>query len=224
MIGGSVAVVLLLGVVPGSYQHGYLQFPAQRGSLWREGFATPVNYNDNALFCGGRQAFADAGGKCGVCGDPYDGEREHEAGGKYALGIIAASFPAGTQVIKATVHLTTHHKGFFEFRLCPHNDPDTPVSQECLDKHLLRVKGASPESQYTRYYPDKGDGVYRVLLEVPPGMVCRQCVLNWRYKTGNSWGTEKNGRGCLGCGMQEEFRNCADISIGYDDITPGTVP
>ena len=36
------------------------------------------------------------GGKCGVCGDPWDGVREHEAGGKYANGLIAANY---TQVI-----------------------------------------------------------------------------------------------------------------------------
>ena len=40
---------------------------------------------------------------------------------------------------------------------------------------------------------------------------------------GNSWGTEENGRSCLGCGLQEEFRNCADISIGYDNVDAGTV-
>lgn len=33
---------------------------------------------------------------------------------------------------------------------------------------------------------------------------------------GNSWGTDPDGRSCLGCGLQEEFRNCADIRIEGD--------
>ena len=42
------------------------------------------------------------GGKCGVCGDPYDGKRENEAGGKYATGTIVATYRAG-DVIAVTV-------------------------------------------------------------------------------------------------------------------------
>lgn len=35
--------------------HGYLDWPPQRSSLWRHGFNSPKNYNDNSLYCGGRQ-------------------------------------------------------------------------------------------------------------------------------------------------------------------------
>ena len=45
------------------------------------------------------------GGKCGVCGDPYDGKRENEAGGKYATGTIVATYRAG-DVIAVTVEIT----------------------------------------------------------------------------------------------------------------------
>ena len=34
---------------------------------------------------------------------------------------------------------------------------------------------------------------------------------------GNSWGRDLDGTECIGCGVQEEFRNCADISIGSGD-------
>ena len=44
-----------------------------------------VNY---ALF----QRQQSLGGKCGVCGDPWDGARENEAGGRYATGIIVRNF------------------------------------------------------------------------------------------------------------------------------------
>lgn len=41
------------------------------------------------------------------------------------------------------------------------------------------------------------------------------CVL------GNSWGVDRRGRGCMGCGNQEEFWNCADIQIGSHHSTSG---
>ena len=46
--------------------------------------------------------------------------------------------------------------------------------------------------------------------------------ISFLFITGNSWGTgtgpyEGKKGSCLGCGMQEEFRNCADISIGYPE-------
>ena len=33
---------------------------------------------------------------------------------------------------------------------------------------------------------------------------------------GNSWGTDPDGTGCLGCGKQEQYYNCADIAITGD--------
>lgn len=42
---------------------------------------------------------------------------------------------------------------------------------------------------------------------------CHRCVLQWRYVAGNNWGQCKNGTEAVGCGPQEEFRACADISI-----------
>lgn len=59
-------------------------------------------------------------------------------------------------------------------------------------------------------------------------MTCKQCVLRWRYVAGNNWGHCENGTGMVGCGPQEEFRSCADITIteedGSADDTPSFVP
>ena len=38
----------------------------------------------------------------------------------------------------------------------------------------------------------------------------------WTYRTANSWGTDPDGTSCVGCGKQEHFRACADISINGD--------
>ena len=34
------------------------------------------------------------------------------------------------------------------------------------------------------------------------------------YLSGNSWGVDEYGAGCVGCGPQEQFYGCADIAIG----------
>ena len=54
-------------------------------------------------------------GLCGICGDPYDGERTSEAGGLYANGIIAANYTMG-DTIEVQVEITSLHLGYFEFR------------------------------------------------------------------------------------------------------------
>ena len=45
------------------------------------------------------------GGKCGICGDPYQGPRDHEAGGKYASGVIVKTYRQGA-AIPVTVDIT----------------------------------------------------------------------------------------------------------------------
>ena len=42
--------LVCIGVVWG---HGRLIEPPMRSSMWRYGFKTPKNYNDNELNCGG---------------------------------------------------------------------------------------------------------------------------------------------------------------------------
>lgn len=45
--------VALLEKVPPVWSHGRLMSPPSRSSMWRFGFDTPTNWNDNELFCGG---------------------------------------------------------------------------------------------------------------------------------------------------------------------------
>lgn len=42
--------ISFLGLVNG---HGSLIEPPSRASMWRYGYKTPANFNDNQLFCGG---------------------------------------------------------------------------------------------------------------------------------------------------------------------------
>ena len=50
-------------------------------------------------------------------------------------------------------------------------------------------------------------------MNLPYGLTCSQCVIQWTYYTGNTWGVCKNGTEGMGCGDQETFRNCADVQI-----------
>ena len=43
-------------------------------------------------------------------------------------------------------------------------------------------------------------------MVLPYGVTCSQCVVQWTYYTGNTWGTCANGTEGMGCGDQETFR------------------
>lgn len=201
-----VCVAALVGYAAG---HGRLEDPPSRATAWRYGFKTPPNYQDNELFCGGFPNQQSQGGKCGVCGDPYQGPRPHEAGGKYATGTIVKRYNQDSKMA-VRVQLTANHKGWMEFRLCPVNDPKTRATPECLDRNLLTVAG----TQETRFKVTSDMRVINVELDLPEGLTCTQCVLQWKYNAGNSWGTDPiTSKGCVGCGPQEQFYGCSDIAI-----------
>jgi len=66
---------------------------------------------------------------------------------------------------------------------------------------------------WNRYFPAGGAKVYESRFLLPRGLTCTQCVMQWRYIAGNNWGQCENGSQAIGCGPQEEFRACADVSI-----------
>ncbi len=61
-------------------------------------------------------------GKCGLCGDPYQGPRDNEAGGMYATDVIVGQYGEG-DVMGVDVQITANHNGWHEFRLCKNDDP-----------------------------------------------------------------------------------------------------
>lgn len=204
------------------HSHGRLIEPPSRSTMWRYGFNTPPNYNDHELYCGGfSRQWSTNGGKCGICGDPWDSPqpRPNEAGGMYGKGVIVRKYQKN-QAIKVRVELTANHMGYFEFRVCPNNNPKKTASQKCLDQHVLR----SATDGDPRYYPGPGTKVFEMHYQLPKDLTCRQCVFQWRYVAGNNWGVCKNGTGAVGCGSQEEFRACADVTITEPDGTANDKP
>ncbi|WAR15625.1 hypothetical protein MAR_005730 [Mya arenaria] len=207
-------IVFMMANVEG---HGRLIEPPGRSSMWRFGFDTPKNYNDNQLFCGGKWVqWGQNAGKCGVCGDNWAGPKENEPGGKYYTGIIVKKYDIGA-VIDVSVHLTANHKGWFEFRLCQNDMVNKTVTQSCFDQHLL--KG---ETGATQFPINLGMEMVKVKLQLPAGVTCSACVLQWKYNCGNSWGTDfETKKGCMGCGQQEQFYGCSDIAIGKPSVKTG---
>ncbi|XP_067120078.1 uncharacterized protein [Centruroides vittatus] len=206
-------VTFLFSVTVSVLGHGRLNEPPGRSTMWRFGFDNPVNYDDNELYCGGyARQWAKNNGKCGICGDPWDAPepRANEDGGLYGNGIVTRQYKMG-QVITAIPNITATHMGYFEFRLCPLKTPNQKADQDCLDQYVL------PQSngKGTKYHLDRGarPGIYPVELKLPDGVTCDRCVVQWHYRTGNRWGNCENGGGAMGCGPQETFRACSDVSI-----------
>ncbi|ELU06118.1 hypothetical protein CAPTEDRAFT_212716 [Capitella teleta] len=96
-----------------------------------------------------------------------------------------------------TVELTANHLGYFEMRLCPHTDPQTAISEDCLNRHLLSLSDGSG----TRFAITGTMRMVTFNVRLPRDVVCMQCVVQWKYNTGNSWGIDLDtGVGCKGCG------------------------
>lgn len=119
-------------------------------------------------------------------------------------------FPGST--IDVLVDLETNHGGYFEFELCQRNSFDIVETEECFEK-LQFVDGTYKKLLRTDH-SDKG--LMSMSLIIPENLRdCRACILRWNYRAGNNWGICADGTSRTGCGPQELYRNCADISIGY---------
>ncbi|XP_022914568.2 uncharacterized protein [Onthophagus taurus] len=210
----TIFIVLIIAYLPTSNGHGRLIEPPSRASAWRYGFNTPPDYNDHESFCGGfTRQWVKNSGKCGICGDAWDSSvpRPHEFGGTFGKGVIVRNyFPNSEVPIK--VELTASHMGYFTFSLCP--DYKNPT-EKCLEDNFLDNSHPQNEVDHKtkRFYPKDGNKIYEMTFKLPPQLSCKHCLLIWRYISGNNWGDCPNGTSSIGCGPQEEFRACADISV-----------
>ncbi|XP_053383503.1 uncharacterized protein LOC123541518 [Mercenaria mercenaria] len=201
--------LLLLSLATVVLGHGRLINPPSRSTAYRYGFNTPVNDMDHQLNCGGSwNQWGINNGRCGVCGDPYQGPRENEAGGKYATGTIVRNYKEGQQ-INVEIEISAPHAGWSEFRLCPNNDVHKVVTQQCLDQYLLPTLSGE-----TRIVHQGIAGIIRISLVLPPGLTCTQCVFQWKWNTAHDNNCDLvTHECCMGCGPQEQFYGCADVSI-----------
>ncbi|KAL3866035.1 hypothetical protein ACJMK2_043376 [Sinanodonta woodiana] len=189
-------------------QNGILNFLNDFKMLFRPVFCQLMLVSDRM-----KHHWSKNGGKCGVCGDPWDAKpRDHETGGKFARGLIPRSY-LSESVIDVVVELTIASGGYFEFRLCPNNDTSEPVTSECLNRHLLSV-----DDKDNHQYHDPKAGLNLLQIRLPIDLTCTHCVLQWKYRTAEHYGCDKTKNGqpkcCFGCGeIQTEYYGCADLAI-----------
>ncbi|XP_043656746.1 uncharacterized protein LOC122622399 [Drosophila teissieri] len=188
--------------------HGMMLSPTGRSSRWRYDSSAPTNYDDNALYCGGFWKQTENDGNCGLCGDDWSMEqpRPNELGGKYGSGVIVKSF-AGVAEAEVNVKITANHLGYFRFHIC-NLDENGSESDDCFNQYPLNFTDGSQ-----KYYINTTTGDIPVTVKLPNDLNCIHCVLRWTYTAGNNWGVCEDGTGAMGCGAQETFINCADISV-----------
>ncbi|CAF3540673.1 unnamed protein product [Rotaria sp. Silwood1] len=209
--------------------HGYLFEPVARSSAWLvdPSFKKCCTYSGHMeMFCGGvGHQWNTNGGKCGICGEPYDrAVKLFEKGGAMYTGKIVQTYIQGQQ-IDVKVKLSANHHGYFEFRLCNIDDnSNSDATQECLDHHLLTI--ANTDSTKYRDIAKHGSEMITVRVQLPLDIACQHCVFQWKYTTGNNWGrdstTNKSGPG-LGR-ENETFMGCSDITIFANSPTTTLPP
>jgi len=197
--------------------HGYLLDPIGRSSAWLvdSSFEDCCTYYDHMeMFCGGiKRQWETNGGKCGICGEPYDAPvKLFEKDGAMYKGTSVKTYRQGEQ-IDIKVVLTQEHKGYFEFRLCNVDaNPSSDATQECLDQGLLQLANSGS----TRFDVSSfGAETITARVQLPSNVACSHCVFQWKYTTGNTWGTDPvTGEEGPGLGVENEtFMGCADITI-----------
>lgn len=146
---------------------------------------------------------------CGLCGDPITSPtpRAHELGGIYGKGPIAKTYQPGSY-IRAKVELTANHMGDFTFDICNLDSTGGQESEDCFKQTQLQFSDGSNKynikQNIREFYPD---------IWIPANLTCEHCVLRWTYRGANNFGVCDDNTEKLGCGPQETFKACSDISI-----------
>ncbi|XP_001602093.2 uncharacterized protein LOC100118004 [Nasonia vitripennis] len=215
----ALVIALFVVGVQQIYGHGKMTDPMNRSSVWRlNRFAKVlVNNEDNENFCGGYAVqHNENGGNCGPCGDNYVDPvpRNNENGGIYGEGHIVRRYQAG-QRVKVVVDLSANHLGFFQFSICELKNNNDVETEECFDKNPLKIVDKSGELVDRHPIIAGQNGDIELEVELPKSLKCERCVFRWHYSAGNNWGfcNQKTLEGRMGCGPQETFRSCADVSI-----------
>jgi Lytic polysaccharide mono-oxygenase, cellulose-degrading len=221
-----VVVFLVLAMyVVGTSAHGYLSKPRSRNYLHSS------NNCPHCLNAGGPQKTSRFGH--GMCGDPADRPREHEAGGRFATGKVTGYYRQGGR-IRLTTSIATDHRGLIQYRVCRYRAGSPAaerraLTEACLNKHILRRVKGSGRYVYLGNGPERGYNPPKpvtAIFRLPKDLACDgrrwKCVLQMHWVSGNTCSPPQIPRkysvaGLQTCGASapapEEFWNCADIVI-----------
>jgi len=231
--------------------HGYLESPRSRNYVanqdgsWGTGDqSTPKKETCHHCLNGGGAANS---GQCGITGNVNYDFPPNASGGVMPTN-IQATYEKG-QEIDVSIKITAHHKGHFEFYVCPIEYGQAPT-RNCFWSHPLEyVKdlkyGApkDPNHPYRAYIPPStfGDLNYSYRLKLPSDVSGNLVLLQWWWVSANSckpsgydqynfpaaWGQMGSSLGSCNVSPDgtingaEQFWNCAEVQI-LDDGSPGS--
>jgi hypothetical protein len=158
----------------------------------------------------------------GVCGDPWNAKKDHEAGGKSAKGKIARTYKSGS-TITIKLSFSANHQGRMQFSICDLPDDISKskeklfTTQRCFDKNVLRRADNGGVYSFLKGNEEK----LTVKYKLPKGLKCKHCVLQWRWETGNSCCPGNTPKKYCGPGVSKCFQytvpetwfNCSDVRI-----------
>lgn len=154
-------------------------------------------------------------GKCGICGDPYDGPRLHETGNLMAPNETTRNYYPGSS-IDVMIEIVANHGGKFQFEMCWRDEWKDIETEDCFEELQLSARTEKEESDKRTQYeldPRAKTGTFTMSLDLPENRTCDSCILRWHWRSGNNWGVCEDGTHAIGCGHQEVYRNCADVSV-----------
>lgn len=127
------------------------------------------------------------------------------------------------------IEIVANHGGQFNFEMCWRDSWDTKETEDCFEPLRLSASTASTSMAENRVgggrggaasvgngfelAPDRGTGLFTMSLDLPIDRTCEHCILRWHWRSGNNWGVCPDGSERVGCGYQEIYRNCADVSV-----------
>lgn len=214
-------IFLIVGFLPSLiYSHGSIRDPPSRNVIANS------NGCPDCLSAGGLSVVYQnvrSKARYGVCGDPWNARKDHEAGGKFARGVITRTYESGS-VIPIKLSFSTNHMGRLSFGIC--DLPDKKLSmaserllttQSCFGKNVL--KRVDTGGIYSFLNGKERSVIFKYRL--PRSLKCKHCVLQMHWQTGNSCCPSnthprfcENGVSrCFLYAVPEEWWNCSDIRI-----------
>lgn len=138
-----------------------------------------------------------------------------------AHNVTARNFFPGSS-IDILLDLVANHGGTFKFDMCWRDSWQQKETEDCFEQLELSqgVEDVTEDGFYD-LDPSAGTGSFAMSVDLPFNRTCQNCILRWHWKTANNWGKCEDGSERVGCGYQEIYRNCADISVSRNGVGIG---
>lgn len=84
--------------------------------------------------------------------------------------------------VQVTIENPEKVGGYIEFRLCDVTTKGRDLQQSCFDKHVLLFSDNKEKRQRVKSHETFVDAY----VELPVGLTCKQCVLQWSFVQGKN--------------------------------------